>query len=117
MKCSNCGAENLEGQRFCSMCGVGFQMIPLPYQQTRQSEIDLLAAKKSERFIYRLFGGLSWLMVSLGTFFIAFGYLSLMNASFYDNLQDSYNLIGYGIVVYAIAAVFVAISRFAKNPQ
>lgn len=118
MKCPDCGTVNPEGQKVCSSCGLEFRMNAVPYRHAQQSEFELFAAKKMERFIYRLFGGLSWIMVSIGTFMIAFGYLGLVNSSFsfYDDPQNSLNLVGYGLIVYAIAAVFVGINRFVRNP-
>ena len=60
-----------------------------------------------------LSSGMSWLLVSLGTFVVAFGFLDLVEFS--HSTWDSLRIIGYGIVVYAIAAAFVAMSRFTKR--
>jgi len=54
-------------------------------------------------------------MVSLGTFMIAGGYLGVVNYSGYGSPSGSLSWIGYGIIVYAVAAIFVAITRFIKN--
>ena len=66
---------------------------------------------ETEQVLSRFSGAISWLLVSLGTFIVAFGFLDLIDT--YS--QDSLRMIGYGIVVFAIAAVFVALSRFAKR--
>ena len=76
-----------------------------------------LGGRRTETLLYRLFGGLGWLMVSIGTFMVAFGYLGMIDSmfSYSEDPQDSLNLIGYGIIAYAVAAIFVAVNRFVKS--
>jgi hypothetical protein len=70
------------------------------------------------KLLDRVFGGLAWLMTSIGTFMVAFGYLGVIDSSFSysGSPQDSFNMIGYGIIAYAVAAIFVAVNRFVKTP-
>ena len=56
---------------------------------------------------------MTWLLVSIGTFVVAFGFLNLID--FHRNSEDSMRIIGYGIVIYAIAAAFAALNRFTKR--
>jgi hypothetical protein len=67
----------------------------------------------------RVFGGLAWLMTSVGTFMVAIGYLGVIDSSFGSgsSIQDHFDMIGYGIIMYAIAAIFVALNRFVKTPR
>ncbi len=68
-------------------------------------------------YFSRLFAGIGWLFVSVGTFLIGIGYLGLIDNTFSygGSSQTSLNLIGYGVCVYGIAAIFVALNRFTKN--
>ncbi len=129
VKCKNCGEVNPEGKRFCSMCGESLAlnaddsemestMKKMPYQRARHVEaVGDMGTGKIEKLLFRLFGGLGWLMVSIGTFMVAFGYLGMIDSifSYSDDPQDSLNLIGYGIIAYAVAAIFVAVNRFVKS--
>ncbi len=129
VKCTNCGELNPEGKRFCSMCGEPLALSAddsdmesrpkkIPYQRPQRVEIvSDLGDRRTEMLLYRLFGGLGWLMVSIGTFMVAFGYLGMIDSlfSYSDDPQDSLNMIGYGIVAYAVAAIFVAVNRFVKS--
>ena len=56
-------------------------------------------------------------MVSIGTFLVAFGYLGVIDSvfSYSGSPQDSFDLIGYGLIAYAVAAIFVAVSRLVKS--
>ncbi len=56
---------------------------------------------------------MTWLLVSIGTFVVAFGFLDLV--SFNGNSEDSLRIAGYGIVVYAVAAAFAALNRFTNR--
>ena len=129
MKCVSCGSENYPGARFCQMCGqplvvvagegaVGVRPDQIPYQYAQQVETSSgVVSTKTERFLWRVFGGVSWLMVSIGTFLVAFGYLGIIDSTndYYGTPIDSFKMIGYGIVVYAMAAIFVALNRFVKS--
>jgi len=68
---------------------------------------------KNENFLPKVLGAISWLMVSIGTFLVASGYLGVIDGGFET---DMLKRIGYGIVMYAIAAIFVALNRYFKNP-
>ena len=78
--------------------------------------LPMMADSQPVEFISRLFGGFGWLLVSFGTFFVAFGWLGVFDAysSYYDDPIGSFRLIGYGIVVYAIAAIAFSIREFIK---
>lgn len=89
-----------------------------PYQFSQQVELmSTMVSSKTERTLWRAFGGVSWLLVSVGTFLVAFGYLGVIDSAFsyYEDPLDNFRMIGYGIVAYAIAAIFVAMNRFVKS--
>jgi len=67
-----------------------------------------------EGLISKSFGGIGWLLVSFGTFLIAFGWLGVTDNSDYDYPLDSFRLIGYGIATYAIAAIAFSIREFVR---
>jgi len=129
VKCVSCGSENGPGARFCALCGqalslstgvgpAGLQPNQIPYPNARQVEFwSDMTRRKTEKFLSSLFGGISWLMVSLGTFMVAFGYLGLIDSaySYYGDSSDSLHMIGFGIIAYAVAAIFVAMNRFTKS--
>ena len=73
-----------------------------------------MASREAKRYLCRLFGGLSWLMVSIGTFLIAFGWLGMVGNGGGD---DFLRFVGYGMIAYAVAALIVSISRFVKSPR
>jgi hypothetical protein len=68
-------------------------------------------------FLSRLFAGIGWLFVSVGTFLVGIGYIGIIDSaySYTGSPKTSFDLIGYGIFLYGIAAIFVALNRFAKN--
>ena len=68
-------------------------------------------------FFSRLFAGISWLIVSVGTFLVGIGYLGVVDSaySFTGSSKSSFDIVGYGILCYGIAAIFVALNRFTKN--
>ena len=125
MKCDSCGSENPQSARFCLVCGQAFAMTLCGapgglqpdralFQHMRHAELwSDMAGREAERYLGRIFGGLSWLMVSVGTFLIAFGWLGLVNNGDGD---DFLRFVGYGTAAYAIAALIVSVSRFVKSP-
>ncbi len=129
MKCVSCGSENYPGARFCQICGqplivaagegaaeIRPDQIPCHYAQQVETSSGVVSMR-TEKFLWRLFGGVSWLMVSIGTFLVASGYLGVIDSTndYYASPINSFKMIGYGIVVYAIAAIFVALNRFVKS--
>ena len=114
MPCANCGSENGPGAKYCQSCG---QPLVLPagqakYPQQEQLRPDAVGTE-IEKMLSRRFDGAAWLLVSLGTFIVAYGFLDLVKFS--HSTSDSLQIIGYGIVIYAIAAAFVALRRFTKR--
>jgi len=133
-KCLFCGLDNNLDAQFCSRCGQSLASGPpnvsyagqggRPGNVLSQQQIETMAhdmvSQRWEKLIYRIFGGVGWLMVAFGTLMIAIGYLGLMNESYsqsyYSSPLSDFNLIGYGIIAYAIAAICVAVTRFVRNP-
>lgn len=125
MKCVHCGLKNPPTARYCLMCGQA--LAPETRVETAETSTDhefyedlrLLnpqsnaAVNRVEKFIFRLFGGLAWLTVAFGTFIIAFAWLDLMRNGPEEGFLDT---TAYAILAYAVAAIFVAINRFVKNP-
>jgi hypothetical protein len=116
MQCAYCGSENGQSARYCQVCGLPL-VLPAGqgrYPQQVQLRPDAVRTA-TEKMLSRFSNGVSWLLVSLGTFVVAFGFLKLIDFSSSSSTESSLRIIGYGIVVYAIAAVFVALSRFTKS--
>lgn len=55
---------------------------------------------------------MTWILVSIGTFVVAFGFLRLVDSS--GSFDDDMRIMGWGIVVYGIAAAFTALNRLTK---
>ena len=129
MRCPFCGTENPEGKRFCGMCGERLEVNP--GEGVRRSSPSVMqyanmppaqswpyaTAGKTETLLCRIFGGVGWLVVSLGTFLIAFGWLGTLDISYYDDPYDSLRMIGYGVIMLAISAILFSVREFAKTPQ
>ncbi len=129
MKCVSCGSENYPSARFCQMCGQPLPMVSVegaagvwrdqaPHQVSTLDESSSgVVSKKTEIFLWRTFGGISWLLVSIGPFLVGFGVLGMFSTSdlYYESPVDDFRMIGYGIVVFAIAAIFVALNRLVKG--
>jgi len=111
MPCASCGSENSPGAKYCQSCGQPLVAGQGRLPQHSQPRPDLIRveAEKAARFS----NGMTWLLVSIGTFVVAFGFLNLID--FHRNSEDSMRIIGYGIVIYAIAAAFAALNRFTKR--
>jgi len=129
LNCVSCGAVNPEGKRYCSMCGEmlgasseaatprtpldDVQSPPVHYVQARQN----VAIRSREDLMCGLLGGVAWLLVSLGTFIVAFGWLGVLDASYYNDPQGSLRMIGYGVIVYGVAAILFSVRAFEKGIQ
>jgi hypothetical protein len=122
LKCVSCGAENNTDQKFCSTCGQPL-LSPLSSAQATYQYPQMggpqpgIANIGGYRFFSRLFAGISWLFVSIGTFLVGIGYLGVIDSaySYTGSSQTSFNIVGYGIFAYALAAIFVALNRFVKD--
>lgn len=57
------------------------------------------------------------MIVSGGTFMIAFGWLGLVDGSYYDDERLLLSMVGYGMVAYAISAILFAVRAFIKTPR
>jgi len=90
------------------MCGQSLAVTPSPPDAM---------VKRTESLLFRVFGGVSWLMIAVGTFIVALGYLGVIDSftSYYADPTEDFRTIGYGIAVYGIAAIFVAMNRFFKH--
>jgi hypothetical protein len=114
MPCAYCDSENGPGAKYCQSCG---QPLALPAGQAKDPQQVQLrpdaVRTEIEKMLSRRSSGAAWLLVSLGTFVVAFGFLDLVEFS--HSTWDSLRIIGYGFVLYAIAAAFVALSRFTKR--
>lgn len=129
MKCLSCGAENPGDKRFCSTCGEmlesGTVRAPtrIERDQVQHQHIRYvepwpdMTTSKGGGLVCRLLGGIAWLMVSLGTFVIAVGWLGTIDTSGYGDPVGSLRLIGYGILMYAVAAIFFSIRAFEGPPR
>lgn len=129
MKCPTCQSENLEGKRFCGTCGerlvanVGEGVVGSPSSRVQYGNVQPVQSwpyatvGKTETLLCRIFGGVGWLVVSLGTFLIAFGWLGTLDVSYYDDPLDSLRMIGYGVIMLAISAILFSVREFAKSPQ
>lgn len=122
MRCSSCGSDNSPGDRYCSTCGESLvaatatdhapqRYLPQPPSWAPNRDFG------GYGFFSRMFGGISWLLVSLGTLLVAFGYLGVVNSaySYSGSPQTSFDMAGYGMIIYGIAAIFVALNRFARD--
>jgi len=123
MKCGSCGSENRPGVRFCGTCGqalamsasegyVAPQQSQMPHEPARQvAPSAALTRGKWRAFLPKMMGCIGWLLVSIGTFIVAYGYHEIwLNEDLYSSLK-----IEYGIEAYAIAAIFFALSRLTKR--
>lgn len=127
LKCTSCGSENLAGKKFCSMCGerlalsaeVAAARIPSDMMNTPNVRYvrpgPQMIIRSREDLLCGFLGGLAWLLVALGTFIIAVGWLGALSSSYFDNPQSSLRLIGYGILIYGIAAIFFSVRAFEKG--
>jgi len=138
MRCTYCGRDSSPSAQFCEGCGrslttgsggtgpVMEPWAPAQYQQAQNQPMpDQTARDKAvsriltanENLICRIFGFLSWIMVSIGTFMIAGGWLGIIHYTYTSGSSGpSYDMFGYAIMVYAIGAIFVSIIKFIKNP-
>lgn len=130
MECTSCGSENPPNARFCTICGeiVGLKASAtpedvrferMPHRHLRQ--VDYMrdtGISDIEKLARRLLGGIAWLMVAFGTFMIAFGWLGAIGeSSYYDDPMSDFRLMGYGMVVYGVAAILFSVRTFVKTPR
>lgn len=129
MRCVSCGSDNPEDKKFCGMCGqslivsagggvggVGPGQMQYRYVQPVAVWPDA-ASSRNLALLCRLLGGMAWLFVSFGTFLIAFGWLETLDVSYFDDPMSSLRMIGYGVIVLAISAIFFAVRDFIRNPR
>lgn len=122
-KCLSCGADNPDNMNYCIVCGSplargrGTEFQGVQSQQVAYNTPLLPPA--SSNVLSRVFGGVGWLMVSVGMFLVAIGYLGVIDSAFADYSSDplaEFRMIGYGMIVIAIGAIFFAVSRFSRYP-
>ena len=124
MQCVSCGSDNPQNARYCLICGSIMggiaTAVPGGFGPCRVQQVEIVsddATSYAERLTCRILGGVGWLVVSCGTFLIAFGWLSLIGASYYDDELLHLNMIGYGLVAYAVSATLFAVRAFVKTPR
>ena len=129
MRCVSCGSENPPNGKFCGICGQslamgtsvgagGFPPDEMRYPHLRQTEHwQDVATGKTEKLVCRISGGIGWLLVSFGTFLIAFGWLGTIDYSYYDDPMSSMRMIGYGVIVLAVSAILFSVRDFVKPPR
>jgi hypothetical protein len=129
MRCQKCGVESMPGSTFCARCGERL-VIPAnssafltPQYDIHQERMQQAApggqtsSASTASLVCRIFGGIGWLVVSLGTVMIAMGWLGTIDADYYGDITPSFRLIGYGVITLAASGVFFSVREFVKDPR